>query len=261
MKRSTIIFFRLVSLFGSLFTLAQLILKSMHSSICTTQGCLLVAQSVRFSDSIIIFAGFLVFSLLFLLSLSKNETLQKIVDALIVISLSAEGIFVGYQLFRIKHICLFCLSVFALFVILALIRLVQRRYFVLTGFASFVTVLGLCYMLKPSAAPVIATKPLVLVYKPTCSHCEKVIEEARKKHVNIYTVKAGSCLDLLRMLNINEVPVLIANKKGRREIIVGEENIIQYLFNDQNSSSNSSISPIFETPKGFCSIEGGSCSK
>ncbi len=259
MKRFSVVFFRLLSLFGAFFTLAQLILKTMHSSICTTQGCLIVAKSVRFSDSFIILAGFITFSLLFLLSFSNKSKSSRFIDFILTLSLSAEGIFVGYQLFRIKHLCLFCLSVFAIFVLLSIARILQREYGVLTGFTSFAVILSLCYILKPPEVNIIASKPLVLVYKPTCSHCEKVIEEAKKNHVSIYTVKAGSCMDLLRMLNIKEVPVLIVNRRGKKEIIVGEKNIIQYLFAYRNGSQSPQITPITNGMSGFCPIGGGSC--
>ncbi len=247
-----------VSGFGFVYTLVQLILKSMHSSICTTQGCLLVAKSVRYSDSLIILAGVVTFLVIFLLSLSKSRQLDSLIDYILTLALSAEGIFVGYQLFRIKHLCLFCLSVFAIFVIIALLRLLQARYRVLVGFASFSVVLSLCYLLKPVTTPMLAAKPLVLVYKPSCSHCERVIEEARRKHVNIYTVNADTCLPFLKSLNINEVPVLIVNRKGEKRIIIGEDNILNYMFSHRNSSGTQVYMPLFDKKEGggFCTLNG-----
>ncbi len=249
---------RALSLFGFagiILTLSELILKLFHSSICSTQGCIFIANSVKYSDSIIVVSGLAVFVAIFLLSFKKDERSVMLINQLLIISLSAEGVFVGYQLFRAKHICLFCISIFGVFLIISLIQLSKKHFYVITGFASFFTILFLFYILKPvnTQAPTM-NKPLVLIYKKGCSHCEKVIQEAKKNKINICMIKANSCMALLKSLNIKEVPLLIINKSGEKKIIIGEQRILQYLLGKQNIPKNNLYNSIFKDKKGFCTI-------
>ncbi len=246
----------LVSLIGILLTLAEAALQLSHSNLCNTQGCLLIAQSVRYSDELIVISGFLVFLAIFVLNRIKTDTASFLINQLLIAALSAEGVFVGYQLFRMRHICLFCLIVFSIFVVLALIRIIQKHFSVVAGFLSFFAILILFFLLKPiynTPSPLL-NKPLVLIYKQSCPHCEKVIQEAKENNINVCTIKAHSCFDLLKSLDINRVPLLIISKKDEKKIIVGEQNILQYLINKKNIHRNNLYNTFFKDKKGFCTI-------
>ncbi len=249
---------RFVTLFGTLgvvLTLLELVLKLFNSRLCSTQGCILISQSVRYTDNIIVLGGLFVFTAILVLNLGKIRNSSLILDQLLSVSLSAEGVFIGYQLFRMKHICLFCISIFSIFVLLALIRLSKKGFSVIWGFVSFGTILFLFYILKPvtSYIPPL-NKPLVLIYKQSCPHCEKVISQAKKQKINICTIKADSCESLLKSLNINEVPLLIINNKNEKKIIVGERNILQYFLDKKNIPSNNLYNSVFKDKSDFCTI-------
>lgn len=241
--------FRGFILFGLLLTLAEFISHLFHKSICSTEGCKIVAESVRFSDNIIVLTGFLAFGILLLLSFCKKESCQKLIDAMLITFLSAEGVFVGYQLFRVKTICIFCFTVFLTFVALTIIRSLSRR-FVLTGFLSFFSVLFVMFMLKPVTVNGISFKSTyTIIYKKGCPHCEKVIKEAEEKDINFKKLNVQKCSWFLKALNIREVPVLVVNKEAEKLIIIGDKNIENFLFNkEENNTINDSLS-------GFCPID------
>jgi len=249
---------RLVTIFaafGVILTLSELILKLFNSRLCTTEGCILISQSVRYSDSIIVIGGLIVFIAILALNVGKIHNSSLMLDQILAVSLSVEGVFVGYQLFRMKHICFFCISVFSIFVILALIRLSKKGFSVIWGFISFGVILFLFYILKPPASYIPPlNKPLVLIYKQSCPHCEQVIRQAKKHKINICTIKADSCISLLKSLNIKEVPILIINNQNEKKIIVGERNILQYFLNKKNIPSNNLYNSVFKDKGDFCTI-------
>ncbi len=248
-------FVSLLSLIGISLTIVELTLKAFHSTLCSTQGCMLITKSVRFSDNIIVISGLLVFILIFIFSLSKNKHLHTLINHILIVALSAEGVFVGYQLFRMKHICLFCISVFSIFILISVMKLLNKEFEILSGFISFFSILFLFYILKPIYITTIpVNKPLVLIYKHSCSHCEKVIKEAKKSKINIYLIKVNNCLGLLKSLNIKEVPLLIVNNKGEKKMIIGEHNILQYLLKKKNIPNNNLYNSFFKNEKGFCTI-------
>ncbi|SMP11757.1 hypothetical protein SAMN06265339_0963 [Desulfurobacterium pacificum] len=244
--------FKIVLLFGILLTSAEFISNLLHKSICSTEGCRIVAESVRFSDAVIVLVGLLVFLAIFLLSLCKKEVCQKLIDALLITALSAEGVFVGYQLFRVKTICIFCITVFLTFVVLTLIRSIERR-FVLTGFLTFVSVLFVMFMLKPAGTNNVSfSATYTIIYKEGCPHCEKVMKEAEEKGVKLEKLNAQKCISFLKSLNIKEVPVLVVNKKAEKIIVIGDKNIEDFLFKG-NEEENTTIEE--NSLSGFCPID------
>ncbi len=247
--------FRIISLFGIILTSLEFVSNLFHKSICSTEGCRIVAESVRFSDAIIVFTGLSVFLLLFLLSFCRNKTCQKLIDALLITALSAEGVFVGYQLFRVKTICIFCITVFFTFVILTLIRSMKRT-FVLTGFLSFASVLFVMFMLKPvGASNVSFNATYTIIYKEGCPHCEKVMKKAEEKGIDFKKVNAQECISFLKSLNIKEVPVLVVNEKAQKIIVIGDKNIENFLFrrNEEEKEENSTTEE--NSLSGFCPID------
>ncbi len=259
---------------GFSVTFIELVLKINHSNLCNSEGCRLAANSLIIPDEFIIALGALVFLLLLVLSLLKKDVL---VDSLLAIVLSAEGVFVSYQIFRFRHICHFCISVFLIFLILAIIRLFMKKWVVAIGFCSFFAILGLFSVLKPYYEPTyIISSPMVLIYKPNCPHCEKVEEFLKKKDIKIKKINALSCLNVLKTLGINAVPILVVRNKYSTMLVVGDRRIIDFLSDKVGSFSGkgehtspflTQQSPFFSDEienelhknRGFCSINSSHC--
>jgi uncharacterized membrane protein/glutaredoxin len=257
----------LVSTIGAMLTLSELILKFFNSNLCNTKGCLVVAQSLRISDSYIVALGFFAFFSILILGLLKNRLSEFLIDGILTIALSTEGLFVGYQLFRIEQLCLFCLSVFTLFVLLALIRILQSRYFLLSGFVSFFAILSMLYILKPESSThrLVFNKPLTLIYKDGCPHCRRVAHFVQKSGINIQLKDVNLCIPFLKQLDINAVPILIAKNGEKREIIVGDRPIINYLSKKVQKEKTLPVKDCFnewldkDSNKKLCTIKSRDC--
>ncbi len=252
--------FNLLALAGVILTTSELILKFLHSNICNSTGCILAASSLIIPDKLLILLGIITFLTLFLLSQLNKENL---IDALLIVVLSLEGLLVGYQLFRLKNICHFCISVFSIFVLLVLLRILQKRWFVLAGFLSFMSVFLLLAVLKPVVSSNLPNSNIILIYKNACPHCEKVERFVKEKGLKIKRINVTKCVSFLKSLGVTAVPALIIRDKYRIEILIGDNNIINYFSKSETKGSTLNLfdnpTQLFKNNNGFCTINSKHC--
>ncbi len=223
--------FILFSIIGLLFTIVELFLQLSNSSFCHTVGCKIVARHTRFGDWPIILMGIISFMIITLLSFRKDRLSNNIINLILISAIAAEGFFVGYQIFRVEALCLFCLTVFGIFLFLSILRIVMGHIEVISGMVSFILILSLFYLVLPvtktSCLP--QNEQLVLFYKEGCIHCEHILDECQRCAIDVYPLPASRYRDLFKALGIEEVPVLFINRKNDKRILIGEKTIKDYL--------------------------------
>ena len=146
-------YFFILSVLGSLYLLVEAGLQVFGRSICVSEGCGLVARIARFGDLSTVLIGFMALGLLALLSglnlRRQSGLLDSAINLALIAALAAEGFFVGYQIFWLPEMCLFCLSVFGLFLTLGLLRWVAGWKETAAGFAAFALVLCFVGLVLP----------------------------------------------------------------------------------------------------------------
>ena len=227
--------FLTVALLGTLFLILEIILQSFGKSTCDSGGCKLVAQYTRFDDVSIILIGLVTFaalSLLSFMSLYRNGTrFDRVINLILVVSLSAEGFFAGYQVFRLHNICSFCLTSFGLFVVLGMLRLLYGEKDVIAGFLSFAGVFALFYLILPAGASVhLPEEELLLFYGRDCKYCAEVMKEIADNKVKVVNLPVDEYSGFLKNMGIEHVPTLYVNRKNQKMFLIGKETIEQYLF-------------------------------
>ncbi|WP_169309470.1 vitamin K epoxide reductase family protein [Hippea maritima] len=246
---------------GLLTTIIEISLRIFtNSSICHSQGCALVAKHVRYGEISILIIGCIFFFVLLVSSSieEKNPKISNIIDLMLNAALAAEGFLVGYQLFRIHKICYFCFGIFITIVILSLLRLTQKKPQIWAGFASFLIVLGLTWMILPSQQ--IETIPLrnkALLYSNSCPHCEKIIKEIQQKNMKVKFLPIEKYAIILKSLGIDKIPVLIVKKKTKLEMIIGDKEIENYLKLNTKKEKNNYQTPFNYTlpSENACTID------
>ncbi len=231
--------FLTTAILGMLFLIIEIILQSFGKSTCETEGCKLVAQYTRFDDISIILIGLVTFTALALLSfmsLYRNGTrFDGYINLILVVSLSAEGFFAGYQAFRLHNICAFCLTTFGLFLVLGILRIMYGEKDVIAGFLSFAGVFALFYLVLPAGATVhLPEEELLLFYGRDCKYCAEVMKEIEENKLKVVTLPVGEYSGLLKNMGIEHVPTLYVNRKNQKIFLIGKEAIDQYLFCKQN---------------------------
>jgi hypothetical protein len=236
---STTSFF-VVSVLGALFLLVEAGLQLFGRSICVSGGCRLAAQFARFGDLSMILIGFLALAFLALLSglnrRRQSGLLDSAINLALISALAAEGFFVGYQVFWLREVCLLCLSVFAVFVSLGLLRLFAGWKEAAAGLAAFAVVLCFVGLVLPPRGPALPSdKKMILFYSTECPHCTEIKEEIDKNKLDITPVLVKEYAATLRNLGVDSVPTLLVNGRYEKLILTGKETIRRYLAACQSS--------------------------
>jgi glutaredoxin/uncharacterized membrane protein len=226
--------FLIVSVLGALYLLAESVLQSLGKSICATEGCKVVAQYARFGDLFMALLGLAMLTLLALLAYRglKTESAgrERLIDLLLVAALAGEGFFVGEQLFRLKVLCVFCMSVFGIYVALGLLRLLAGRREMLAGFGALAAVLSLFSLVLPAGGTALPQDvPLVLFYSPDCRHCSEIKKEMEELKIEAAHVLVKDHAATLKNLGVSEVPTLFVNGRYERSFLTGTDAIRRYL--------------------------------
>ena len=227
--------FSSISLIGFILTLTEFILRLFHTSACHTEGCKLVSQYVRFGDTIIIVAGLVVFGLLASLSFLnlalREKRIDLIINFLLVVALACEGFLTGYQAFRLHKPCAFCLAVLAIFIALGILRVLDKHKDIIVGFACFIVIFGLFYLILPATNQVCIPKDkeLVLFYDNNCPHCKEIINECQQCNIQVCLLPVRRYIELFKSLRISQVPVLLINGHNEKRVLIGATKIRNYL--------------------------------
>jgi hypothetical protein len=239
--------FLTTAILGTVFVGTEIIFQSFGKSICSAEGCKMVAGDTRFGDISILLIGLTIFFALTILSFATlylNRTqLEKYINLILVVALSSEGFFVGYQAFRLHMACVFCLITFSIIIILSLLRLLYGEREVIAGFLSFAGVFALFYLVLP-AENTFPSGELILFYSKDCKYCSEVIEEIEENKMKVGRLNAGEYSGLLSSVGIEYVPTLFVNKKNQKMFLVGKEAIDQYLSCNQQGKAGTKARPV-----------------
>jgi uncharacterized membrane protein/glutaredoxin len=208
--------FVIMGALSTLYLLLEAVLQSFGKSICATEGCKIVTQFTRFGDLTMVLLGLGTVAVITVLAAqgmrSISEVRDRIVNFLLVVSLAGEGFFVGYQLFRLHAVCVFCLSVFGIFFVLGVLRTLAGHREVLAGFGSLLAVFSLFYLILPSEGPAIPLdQKYILFYSEDCKHCTEIRKELDENKIEVAHVLVKEYSLLLRNLGIEGVPTLMVN--------------------------------------------------
>lgn len=239
-KRNLRFFFFIVCLIGLILVVAELAFQFFNASICTTEGCRVAIQQTRYGSMSILFPGIAIFLVLALLA--KKDTsqykvyLDTAVSMLLIAALSAEGFLVGYQVFRLQAACAFCIVIFGIFIVLALLWFLEGHREVISGFAGFFAVFIFLYLIMPVPREQLSTKnignsALTLFYDESCKSCENINELCKECDIRINKIEASQNIEFLNFMDIKQLPVLVVNRSEEKKIIIGESRIQEYLMN------------------------------
>jgi hypothetical protein len=226
--------FIIISSLGSLYLLTEAVLQTQGKSICTSAGCAVVAQYSRFGDNAIVIPGLVVLVLLALLTAKDLRTAsvnrERIVNMLLVAALAAEGFFIGYQHLWLSTACLFCLSVFGIFVTLGALRLIAGHQEVLAGFGSLAVLYALFFLVLPAGGSALPQdRQYILFYGSDCKHCAEIRKELEDRHLDVLHVAVKEHAAMLRSLGIEHVPTLLVNGAAEKVFLTGNDAIRRHL--------------------------------
>ena len=229
------IFFAL-SLSATLLVLAEIVLQSFGKSICYTEGCKVVAQHVRYGDISVLIIGLVTFFLLAVLSFldlyRSGPGPGRSINLILIVSLSCEGFFTGYQVFSIHTPCVFCLIILGIMAVLGILRLLSDELELIAGFVSFAAVFSMLYLVLPATATMNLPKDsrFILFYSKECIHCAEVIKRLEESKITVQHLDVVEYAAYLASMGIDHVPTLMVNDPYQKLFITGKESIIRFLL-------------------------------
>jgi len=234
-KYLSTLLFLIVSALGSLFFLAEAVLQSFGTSICAAESCKVVSQYTRFGDLAMVLMGLGTLVLTAVLAAqemrSTGERYVRTINFLIIVSLAGEGFFVGYQLFRLHAVCVFCMSVFGIFVALGILRILGGHREVFAGFGALLAVLSLFYLVLPAGGTALPLdQKYILFYSADCKHCSEIRKLLEENKVEVRHVEVKEYAPLLKNLGIEHVPTLMVNGPAEKIFLTGADAIRRHFL-------------------------------
>lgn len=227
--------FLIAGALSSLYLLLEAVLQSFGKSICATEGCKVVAQYTRFGDLSMVLMG--LGTVVAITALAARGTRaasagrDRLIDFLLVVSLAGEGFLAGYQLFRLNAVCIFCLSVFGIFVVLGALRVLAGHREVLAGFGALLALLALFYLVLPAGGTALPLdQKYILFYSPDCKHCSEIRKELEEHKIAVRHVDVKEYALLLKNMGIENVPTLLVNGTYEKHFLTGADAIRRHLF-------------------------------
>jgi len=237
-----------ISLAYLLLLLTEFLLHLQGKSLCQESSCRVV-MGFSGSEKEMLIAGMVYFALQAVFLLTNRLSLSALLS---VCGISAESVFLLRQVAEYHTFCHFCLIVAAGVVAVAVLSFVlvkpSLKEAVISG--SMIGSFILAFLLTTvPLEPIRQNK--VLIYSPSCPHCERVIQFCKEQGINLSLCRETNVKGILYCLGVKGVPALLIRQNGELRIIEGEGKVVSYLAG-LNESQKSLIPELFQ--------EGGVCS-
>jgi len=234
-KYLSALLFLAVSALSTLTLLVEAVLQFYGKSICATEGCKVVTQFTRFGDLTMVLLGLGTVALITILAAQEMRSVsprsERIINFLLVVSLAGEGFFVGYQLFRLHAVCVFCLGIFCIFFVLGGLRILSGQREVIAGFGALFAVLSLFYLILPAGGTALPRDAkYILFYSADCKYCSEIRKELDERKIDVRHVAIQEYAATLKNLGIEHVPTLMVNGAQEKIFLTGTDAIRRHLL-------------------------------
>ncbi len=242
------------------YIILETYLKIQKSSICTTTGCELAAELLKFDSLYLNYfgaAGAIAISFLGFLSLKRKE-FETVFYSVLYAAIAFESIMIGYQIFANPEPCSFCMGVYGLLLLIALLS--NWKYLLYAMPAIIALFISLASMAIPQNKILFAEDGTYLIYSDNCPHCTNVKKFFAEKNIahTLVSVRDTTVIAFIKRLNITQIPVLVVKKGDINSVIKGDKSIIEY-FSDQKATGDKSA-PKDTAPSQIYNSDDGGCS-
>ena len=227
-----------------IYVTTEAVLKSFHSTLCESTGCLLADSLLRFDSIYLNFIGVadaLVVLVLGWLSFNKKIS-EKLFFMVLVASLLFETIMLGYQYFVSPEMCKFCMGVYTFLVIITLLS--TKKYSLMVIPAVVSVIISLSFLALPKSQAFVISDGNYLIQSVTCPHCKKVKKYLKENNIEFTKLSIDDieARNFATFLNFKTIPILLIKDGKSVQIINGDKNIINFFDNkSQNISVEESV--------------------
>jgi glutaredoxin/uncharacterized membrane protein len=215
----------------------ETVLKLQHSSLCSSTGCKMAGELLKFNSIYLNIFGFIgVLAILFVGWRSlKNPVWEKLFFVIAYSAVAFETIMIAFQIFVNPEPCKFCMGVWSgLLAIAILAKPKQFVYFlpILLAIFSALSMLNI-----PKNEHLVSKDGVYLIHSNRCPHCKKVKKYFKEHNITYRGIETPSTTArfFANTLNIHQIPIALIKKAREIRVIYGDEPIIEY-FEAKNSN-------------------------
>lgn len=209
-------------LFMSIVVALTISLSIFDIQICPSNGCNIVGNFLNIDQIVLNILGVIFFTSLIIFS---NK--PKLINFILFYAFLFETFLIGYQVFILQTICLYCLGIYSSLIILMILRSKLDDVF-----ACIITIVIAFNIVKfVPLNDTVTPKESVLFYGSTsCEHCNQAKKLLKEKNIN-YQFKNIDDVEniyLLKQLHIKTIPTLVVSSKNNKQVLIGFDEIKKY---------------------------------
>ena len=221
----------------AIYIAAETILKANNIEVCSTTGCALAGELLKFNSFYLNYLGIAGALFLVILAFFKSNIAGKLYTVIASAMVVFESLLIASQLNINPEPCLFCLGVYT-FLILILINANFKVF--MYALPAIAAIFFAFYILAiPKNKNLVKDNGLYLIASPTCPHCKEA-KKFLKEHNISYKVIPSSDLNayyFAKSLNIRQIPIAILKEGNSVKIFVGDKEIKQAFSKTQKSKT------------------------
>jgi len=228
----------------AIYIAAETILKANNIEVCSTTGCALAGELLKFNSFYLNYLGIAGALFLVVLAFFKSNIASKLYTATASAMVIFESLLIASQINLNPEPCLFCLGVYT-FLILILIN-ANFKVFLYSLPAIGAVFLAFYILAIPQNRSIIKDDGLYLIASPTCPHCKEAKKFLKERNISYKTIpsKDLNAFFFAKSLSIKQIPIAIEKKAKTIKIYVGDKEIKNAFSKEQSSSdSQSSTQP------------------
>lgn len=218
-------------------------LKLQDKTSCGEVGCKLAAELLNFDAMYLNYfalGGLFVLMILGIFSL-KNKFYESLFFIGLYGAIAFEATIISYQFVVNPEPCLFCLSIFASLLLIALFSHIEHFAIILvTVVAIFI---GMHTLAVTKNKSFISENGYYLIQSESCPHCKEVktyLKEYNIAYTSISTQEA-SARSFLKFAGVTSIPVLIIKKNLDTRLITGDKPILSYFESINTPTSTGEV--------------------
>ncbi len=212
----------------ALYIILDTVLKANNVELCSSTGCELAGELLKFNSTYLNYLGILGALFLLLLGLIKSKWAETLYVITAVAMVAFETLLISSQLNLNPEVCKFCLGVYS-FLLLILLN-ANWRVFLYTLPTIATIFLAFSILSIPKNKKLISNDGLYLIASKTCPHCKKTKAFLDKEGIKYSVIQAAdtNAFYFAKSLNIRKIPIAIEKRGESYRVIVGDQPIIEH---------------------------------
>ena len=207
--------------------------KLNHTSICSTTGCELAGELLKFNSLYLNYFGALgaLFVAFFGWLSLRRESFEKLFYITLYAAIAFESIMIIYQVIANPEPCIFCLGVYG--GLLAIALLSNWRYLLYATPAIVALFLSMASLSITQNRALITEDGTYLIHSESCLHCKKVKDYFAQQNIEYHKISIydTNARFFIKQLDIQSIPVLVIKEKNSTRVLKGDKAILEYFEN------------------------------